>query len=140
MILKTILNPITPFLIVGAFCLGMYSSWWVTSNYYQAKMTAAAEEAVRHENKIVKEQGEISKQTQAKKDELQTRYDRLLSAYRGVRNANTKTADPTPAVPSQGFRLLEPDVEFLIRFAKECANTEIERNDVIQKYEKLDGN
>lgn len=140
MILRALLNSVTPYLIAGALCIGLYVGWKLTSDHYEGKMASVTKQAFERETKIIQEQGAVSKQTQAKKDELQTRYDRLMSAYRGVRDTATQAASSPAAVPSQGLRLLEPDVQFLIRFAQQCANTEIERNDIIQKYDKLNGN
>jgi len=64
----------------------------------------------------------------------------LLSQYRGIglrQSGGSANQSPTLAIPSQGLRLLEPDVEILIGFAKQCSDTEIERNDVINKYNAL---
>lgn len=88
-------------------------------------------------NEVVEKQAIESKKAQDEKDELSKRYNSLIAQYRGLlyKPNDTKTA-PAP-IREEGIRLLESDAEFLIGFAKECSNTEIERNDAIQKYNDL---
>jgi len=107
--------------------------------YYEEKAKVeAVEHAIAQQTKVVENQAVIAQQTQKDKDELETRYNALVAQSRGMLHTNLpNNQSPTPTVPSQGFRLFEPDVEILIGFAKQCAISEIERNDVIQKYNAL---
>jgi len=128
----------TAYLVAGALLLGGYGGWFATSDYYEAKIAKVNTEATEHVNKIIEEQGVIAQQTQKDKDEVQNRYDTVVAQLRGLHNASVSTNGNTSApIPSQGLRLLEPDAEVLVGFAQQCANTEIERNDVIQKYNAL---
>lgn len=128
----------TIYFIGGAFILGAYGGWYVTSDHYQAKIFKVNEQAHTHEIQVIEEQGKISQQTQKDKDELQNRYDGVVSMLRGMHNSSLQTdRNSTIAIPSKGLRLLEPDAEVLVGFAKECSITELERNDVIKKYNAL---
>ena len=128
----------TIYFVAGALLVGAYGGYAVTDNHWQAKTAIANEQAHQHEIAVVEDQAKISQQTQKDKDELQTRYDGVVAMLRGVHNTSLQTdGSPTITVPSKGFRLLEPDAEILVGFAKECSNTELERNDVIEKYNAL---
>jgi len=128
----------TIYFVAGALLIGAYGGWFATSDYYQAKIAKVNTEAIEHQNKMIEEQGVISQQTQKDKDELQTRYDGVISMFRGMHNPSLQTnGNSTFTISSQGLKLLEPDAEILIGFAKQCESTEIERNDVIQKYNAL---
>ena len=106
---------------------------------YQEKVIAQQQQAIEHENKVVNDQAEITQNTQKDKDDLQNKYDTAIAQLRGLRQqSSTPGNQPTaPAISSQGLRLLEPDAEILINFARQCQATEIERNDVIEKYNAL---
>ena len=106
---------------------------------YQEKVNDQITQAITHETQVVNDQAAISLHTQKDKDDLQTKYDFAIAQLRGLRsNASSKGSEPaTLAIPSQGLRLLEPDAEVLIGFARQCQATEIERNDVINKYNAL---
>jgi len=130
--------PISTYLYI-AIALGTAFITHRVDGYYEEKAKVeAVEHAIAEQIKVVQDQAVIAQQTQKDKDELETRYNALVAQSRGMHNANLPSSQPTtPTVPSQGFRLLEPDVEVLIGFAKQCAISEIERNDVIQKYNAL---
>jgi len=108
------------------------------SNYLE-QVNDQIRQAVEHETQVVNDQAAISQKTQKDKDELQNRYDVAITELRGLRQQSaTQGNEPTtPSISSKGLRLLEPDAEVLIGFAKQCANTELERNDVINKYNAL---
>jgi len=128
----------TAYLVAGALLLGGYGGWFATSDYYEAKIAKVNTQAIEHENSVIEAQGTISQQTQKDKDELQNRYDTLVDMYRGVHHSGVSADGNTAAaIPSQGLRLLEPNVEVLVELAKQCSVSEIERNDVIQKYNAL---
>jgi len=128
----------TAYLVAGALLLGGYGGWFATSDYYEAKIAKVNTEAIEHQNKVIEEQGVISQQTQKDKDELQNRYDGVVAMLRGVHNPGVPAnGNTSAAIPSQGLRLLEPDAEVLVGFARQCAISEVERNDVIQKYNSL---
>ena len=128
----------TIYFIAGAFLAGSFGGWYVTSDHYEAKIVKVNQVAFEHTTKVIEQQALISQTTQKDKDELQTRYDGVIGMLRGMHNPSLSTnTNPTIVIPSQGFRLLEPDAEVLIGFARQCQNTEIERNDVINKYNAL---
>jgi len=108
----------------------------------QQKSAQAQKDALDHENMVVYQQAQISQNKQKEKDDLQAQYDSLIAQYRGMLKqpgsgrATLPSSSPAP-VPAQGLRLLEQDVESLINFARDCSATEIERNEVIQKYNAL---
>jgi hypothetical protein len=128
----------TAYLVAGALLIGGYGGYAVTDNHWKAKMLEVNEQAHQHEVQVVEQQATISQQTQKDKDELQTRYDGVVSMLRGVHNPGVQAdRNSAFAISSKGLRLLEPDAEVLAEFAKQCANTELERNDVIEKYNAL---
>lgn len=95
--------------------------------------------ALNKQTAVIQQQNAVTIQTQKDKDELQNRYDSAINQLRGMRESSSANSNQpsAPAISAKGLRLLEPDAEFLEQFAKECANTELERNDVIQKYNAL---
>jgi len=107
--------------------------------YYEEKAKIEAiEHVVQVQTEVVNNQAVVSQQTQKDKDDLQTRYDSAIAELRGLRNTNLSTGKPSAtSISSQGLRLLEPDAEVLIQFARQCETSEIERNDVIKKYNAL---
>ena len=130
--------PISTYIYI-AIALGTAFITHRIDGYYTEK---AKVEAIEHvfavQTKVVNDQAVISQQTQKDKDDLQTRYDGVVAMLRGVHNPNLPTGQSTTiAISSQGLRLLEPDAEVLVGFARQCAATEIERNDVINKYNAL---
>ena len=128
----------TIYLVAGALLLGAYGGYAVTDNHYKAKLAEVNQEAFNHTTAVIEQQAVISQNTQKEKDELQTRYDGVVSMLRGVHNSSVSTNSNTSfTISSKGLRLLEPDAEVLIGFARQCESTEIERNDVIQKYNAL---
>jgi hypothetical protein len=95
---------------------------------------------VEKTNAVLAKQGDIAKQTQEQKDELQKRYDSVVSAWRdSLRQSANGGANINPASTIQGrsFRLSGENGEVLIKFARDCERTEIERNDLIGRYDSL---
>jgi hypothetical protein len=128
----------TVYLVAGALLLGAYGGYAVTDNHYKAKLAQVNQEAFDHTTAVIEQQAVISQNTQKEKDELQTRYDGVVNMLRGMHNSSVSTNSNTSfTISSKGLRLLEPDAEVLIGFARQCESTEIERNDVIQKYNAL---
>jgi hypothetical protein len=107
--------------------------------YYSEKAKVEAiQTALNTQTDEIQKQAVISQQTQKDKDDLQTRYDSSIAELRGLRQSSSTNNQPTAsAISSKGLRLLESDAEILVGFAKQCANTELERNDVINKYNAL---
>jgi len=106
--------------------------------YSEKEKLEAVQHSMQVQNEVVQSQAVISQQTQKDKDDLQVRYDNAVAQLRGLRDSNISNGkSAAAAIPSQGLRLLEPDAEVLIGFAKQCADTEVERNDVINKYNAL---
>ena len=131
--------PISTYLYI-AIALGTAFITHRVDGYYEEKAKVeAVEHAIAEQTKVVQDQAAVSIQTQKDKDELETRYNALIAQSRGMRNNSDLSTgqSTTPTVSSQGFRLLEPDVEVLIGFARQCQISEIERNDVINKYNSL---
>ena len=123
---------------VGAFTFGAYSGYAITDNHYKAALAEVNQQAFEHTTKVVQQQAVISQNTQKEKDELQTRYDSVVGMLRGVHNSSLQTNPNTSfGISSKGLRLLEPDAEVLVGFARQCESTEIERNGVIRKYNSL---
>jgi len=130
--------PISTYIYI-AIALGTAFITHRVDGYYEEK---AKVEAISHamevQTEVMQNQANISEQTQKDKDDLQTRYDNAIAQLRGLRNTNLSNGQSsTTAIPSQGLRLLESDAEVLIGFARQCQTSEIERNDVIQKYNAL---
>ena len=130
--------PISTYIYI-AIALGTAFITHRVDGYYEEKAKVeAVEHAIATQTKVMEDQAVISQNTQKDKDELQNRYDSVVAQLRGLHNANIPAGQSTSApIPSQGLRLLEPDAEVLIGFAKQCSDTEIERNDVINKYNAL---
>ena len=92
------------------------------------------------ETEIINKQAQDTQKAQNEKDVLQSHYELLLNQYRGIGlhdHNSSPNQSSSIAIPKEGLRLLESDAEFLIGFAKSCATTEIERNEVIDKYNDL---
>ena len=122
-------------LLAGSFFMGFK----IEESRWQAEKIKIQNEAIEHENKVLSEQGAISQQSEKEKNELQNRYDGVIAMYRNSLRSNSGATggNPSAGIPSQGLRLLEPDAEVLIGFARSCSQSEIERNEVIQMYEAL---
>lgn len=108
----------------------------------QQKSAQAQKDALDHENMVIFHQAQIAQTKQKEKDDLQAQYDSVISKYRGMLGKPNTSGSAMPssssaAIPAQGLRLLEQDVESLINFARDCSTSEIERNEVIQKYNAL---
>ena len=128
----------TAYLVAGALLVGAYGGYAVTDNHYKAKLAEVNQQAFEHTTKVIEEQAVISQNTQKEKDDLQNRYDGVVSMLRGVHNTGVQgNGNSSAGIPSKGLRLLKPDAEVLAEFARQCANTELERNDVIEKYNAL---
>ena len=130
--------PISTYLYI-AIALGTAFITHRVDGYYSEK---AKVEAISHamevQTEVMQNQASISEQTQKDKDDLQDKYDNAIAQLRGLRNTSTTDGKPTSvAIPNQGLRLLESDAEVLIGFARQCETSEIERNDVIKKYNAL---
>ena len=130
--------PISTYIYIG-IALGTAFITHRVDGYYEEK---AKVEAISHamevQTEVMQNQANISEQTQKDKDDLQTRYDDAIAELRGLRNTHTADGKPTSlAISNQGLRLLESDAEVLIGFARQCQTSEIERNDVINKYNAL---
>ena len=125
-------------------CISLGSSYIthkIDNANYEKQINEQLTQAIEHETKVVNDQAVISKKTQESKDALQNHYELLLHQYRGIglhQRTTTQSDQSTAfAISSQGLRLLEPDAEILIGFARQCQISEIERNDVIEKYNAL---
>jgi hypothetical protein len=130
--------PISAYIYVAIALCTAFITHRVDGYYAEKAKVEALENTVKLQTEVVTNQATISQNTQKDKDDLQTRYDSAIAELRGLRNANISNGKSSTApVPSQGLRLLESNAEFLIEFAKQCADTEVERNDVIQKYNAL---
>ena len=95
---------------------------------------------VEKTNEVLAKQGDIAKQTQEQKDELQKRYDNVVSAWRNsLRQPANGGANINAAstLQNRSFRLSGENGEALIQFARDCERTEIERNDIIGRYDSL---
>ena len=125
-------------LVIACLFTG-YVTHKVDESNHQKEIIAQQQAAMEHENQVVNQQAAIAQQTQKDKHEIQNHYDDAIAQLRGLRqHASTANSQPTaPGISSQGLRLLEQDGEFLINFAKQCSISEIERNDVIEKYNAL---
>ena len=130
--------PISTYLYI-AIALGTAFITHRMDGYYSEKeKLEAVEHIVQIQSQVVNDQAVVSQKTQKDKDELQNRYDNAISELRGMRQSSTPDGKSTSfAISNKGLRLLEPDAEVLIGFARQCQSSEIERNDVIQKYNSL---
>jgi hypothetical protein len=136
-----ILTYIKVFLWALSMSLSAYIMHQMDNSSHQKQIIQIQKQAIEHEEKVVADQAAIAQQKVKEKENVQNRYDALIASYRGMRQSvgqdgNTQAA-PAP-IPSQGLRLLEQDAEFLVGFAKQCSITELERNEVIEKYNTLE--
>jgi len=130
--------PISVYVCIAVALGSVFVTHRVDGYYSEKEKLEAVQHAVQVQSEIVQSQAVISQQTQKDKDDLQVRYDNAVAQLRGLRDSNISNGkSAAAAIPSQGLRLLEPDAEVLIGFAKQCADTEVERNDVINKYNAL---
>jgi hypothetical protein len=131
--------PISTYLYIAIALGTAFITHRVDGYYSEKEKLEAIQHVVEVQTKVVNDQAVISQKTQKDKDDLQTKYDSAIADLRGVRqhSSTTDNQPTTPAISSQGLRLLEPDAEVLIGFARQCEATEIERNDVINKYNAL---
>jgi len=130
--------PISTYIYIAIALGTAFITHRVDGYYSEKEKLEAVQHVVEVQNKVVNDQAMISQQTQKDKDDLQTRYDNAIAQLRGLRNTNLSNGQSSSfAIPSQGLRLLESDAEVLIGFARQCQTSEIERNDVINKYNAL---
>jgi hypothetical protein len=135
--------PILEWVKIGVLVIACLFTGYVThkvdESSHQKQIIAQQQQAIEHETKVVNDQAAVTQKTQKDKDDLQNKYDIAIAQLRGLRQqSSTPGNKPTaPAISSQGLRLLESDAEILIGFARQCETSEIERNDVIQKYNSL---
>jgi len=133
--------PISVYVCIFMSLSSAYVMHHIDGYYSEKEKLEMTQHALEHETKVVSNQAIISQTTQKDKDDLQAKYDVAVAELRGLRQSNSSSTRPTTfAIPSKGLRLLESDAEFLEQFAKECSNTELERNDVINKYNALNAN
>ena len=125
--------------ICFAIALGTAFITHRVDGFYEEKAKIQADEhVIETQTKVVTDQAAVSQTTQKDKDDLQDRYDSAITELRGLRKSKLSAGEPAPfTIPSQGLRLLESNAESFEEFARQCANTELERNDVIQKYNAL---
>ena len=130
--------PISTYIYIAIALGTAFITHRVDGYYSEKEKLEAVQHVVEVQNKVVNDQAMISQQTQKDKDDLQTRYDNAIAQLRGLRNTNLSNGQSSSfAIPSQGLRLLESDAEVLIGFARQCQTSEIERNDVINKYNHI---
>jgi len=130
--------PISTYIYIAIALGTAFITHRVDGYYSEKEKLEAVQHVVEVQTKVANDQAMISQQTQKDKDDLQTRYDNAIAQLRGLRNTNLSNGQSSSfAIPSQGLRLLESDAEVLIGFARQCQISEIERNDVIQKYNAL---
>lgn len=113
----------------------------VDDSIYQKGIILRQKLEIEKQKKVVELQSEISKKTEGKRHDIQNRYDHLMSQYIGVRKQYTdelSNRSPAFTIPADGFRIHGEDAGFLITFAKNCSITELERNEVIEKYNSLE--
>lgn len=129
---------------IGLIAAGLIASFLfgvqIEKGRWDAEKVEIQKEAIAHSNRVSLDQGVISQQSQKDKDELQKRYDSLVAIYRNnslqytSSNTNSNTTNP---VRGEGLRLSWGDAEVLVEFARNCSQSEIERNEVIAKYGAL---
>ena len=130
--------PISTYIYLAIVLGTAFITHRVDSYYTEKAKVEAIEHAIEIQSKVVQDQAVVSIKTQKDKDDLQTKYDNAIAQLRGLHNSNLSTGQSTAiAISNQGLRLLEPDAEVLIGFARQCQTSEIERNDVINKYNVL---
>jgi hypothetical protein len=130
--------PISTYIYIGIALGTAFITHRVDGYYSEKAKVESIQTALKTQTDEIEKQAVISQQTQKDKDELQTRYDSAIAELRGLRQSSTTNNQTTAsAIPSKGLRLLESDAEVLTEFARQCANTELERNDVINKYNVL---
>ena len=130
--------PISTYIYIAIALGTAFITHRVDGYYSEKEKLEAVQHVVEVQTKVANDQAMISQQTQKDKDDLQTRYDNAIAQLRGLRNTNLSNGQSSAtAIPSQGLRLLESDAEVLIGFARQCQTSEIERNDVINKYNAL---
>jgi len=130
--------PISTYLYIAIALGTAFVTHRIDGYYSEKEKLEAVEHIVQVQSQVVNDQAVVSIKTQKDKDELQNRYDNAIVELRGMRQSSTPNGKPTSfAISSKGLRLLEPDAEVLIQFARQCESSEIERNDVIQKYNSL---
>ena len=144
--------PFNPSLILGALIAVTLS---FGAGYYKGSSDESADQAIEiakanevaraKEQAIVKDHNEITKSTLGEKDAIEKNRQQFMAQYAantfGLRTSPSLSigTNPTFRTPSQALRFSEADAEFLNNFASDCAITESERNEVILKYEALDG-
>ena len=89
---------------------------------------------------------DITKSTLKEKDAIEQKRSQFISSLNpvntsfGLRQSSTSLsvgANSAVGVGGQTLRFSRSDAEFLNNFAAECSGIELERNEVIQKYEAL---
>ena len=132
------------YLKIGAFVITIFLTSFITHKVddakYSKKVILQQQQDMEHEAAVVNAQSKISQIKQGERDEIQHRYDSLINQLNGVRkqyNAELSKKYPPIAIPAKGLALHAKDAGFLIAFARDCEITELERNEVIDKYNAL---
>lgn len=112
----------------------------------QAIEIAKANEVARaQEQKIAIDHNEITKTTLGEKDAIEKNRRDFMAQYAantfGLRTSTSLSVDSNSTIgtASQAFRFSKAHAEFLNNFASECSVVEAELNEVILKYEALNG-
>lgn len=136
--------PSPAMLKAGAIAIALIASFFFGVRYEAgvvAKERLEEQNAkVDKTNEVIKTQGAIAQKAQEKTNDLQKRYDGVVSAWRdSVRQSENARAnnDPTAAIQGRGIGLSGADGKFLIGFARSCQQSENERNTLIGLYDSL---
>lgn len=145
--------PFNTNLILGALIAVILS---FGAGYYKGSRDEEAQQSIEiakanevsrvKEQKIAMDHNEITKSTLGEKDAIEKNRQQFMAQYAanafGLRQPSTSLSigsNPTIGTPSQALRFSTTDAEFLNNFAAECQVSAEERNEVILKYEALNG-
>ncbi|MES2587026.1 MAG: hypothetical protein V4536_08915 [Pseudomonadota bacterium] len=140
LILGTILALILTF--GGGFMAGDLHRGGVDKKDQAIEVAKANDSARQIEQKVAGAQNAITKSTLKEKDAIEQKRIEFNSGLNpvGLRQSSPQLSTSPEAgfgIRGQTLRFSRSDAEFLNNFASECQVIELERNEVIQKYEAL---
>jgi hypothetical protein len=126
----------------GGFVAGDLHRGGVDAKDHAIEVAKANDSARQIEQQVAGAQNVITKSTLKEKDAIEQKRIEFNSGFNpiGLRQSSPQlSASPEASfgIRGQALRFSRTDAEFLNNFASECQVIELERNEVIQKYEAL---
>lgn len=135
MILKAILNSLTPFLIVGALLIGAYGGYRFESDRFEAYKATQQE----LQQKLAQENQRIADDLRKEKDaEISDINNKLRDAINQLRARPSRAEETATGQDGTGRALSAEDAEFLVREAARADKLRESLDICYKQYDSLD--